>query len=144
MPLLLQHLPHFRIYFNFSVGTILLGTIATSTPSDINAKVNSTTSKVKVLVLASEHDYKLFYYWDPLCLLFTFLCQVTLIHVTLCPHYLAWSILHMQSLTYPFLIKVHHLVGCPSSSKWDWENNQFTLETMSQPCKGNNSNRIWI
>ena len=132
------------MYFKFSVGTIQLGTIGTSPPSDTNAKANSITPKVKILVLPSEHVYKLFYYWYSLRLLFTFLCQVTLIHVTLCPHYLAWFVLHTQSLTYPFLIKVHHLIGCPNSSKWDWENNQFTLETMSQPCKGNNSNRVWI
>ena len=42
-------------------------------------------TKVKILILASEHVYKLFCYRDPLRLLFTFLCQMTLIHVTLCP-----------------------------------------------------------
>ena len=48
-------------------------------------KIECHHTKVKILILASEHIYKLFYYRDPLHLLFTFLCQMTLIHMTLCP-----------------------------------------------------------
>jgi len=70
---------------------------------------------------------------------------MTLIHVTLCPP--LFSLIRTSyAITDSsfFLIKEHHLVGRFSSSEWDWENNQFTLETMSQPCKENNSNWVWI